>query len=178
MENQGLVNLRWRRSAKIHLTLPGLTFLYLELFGGVPVRKKTPCINIPFSLFTEVIRSLPIICIFPPTRHLFGLFHIVHIDFQFYGSLDEIWPMIIQIWEMIILNVESSWRGVFGPLRPLAPIVRPTPLPFQPSMLEMRMILKSFWSGSWQLFIHFEDNGKGKPSIQKSSWTSSFIAPL
>ena len=155
---------------KIHLIL-GLTCAFLY-------------INIPFSLFKEVITSLPIICIFPPTRHLFGLFHIVHIDFQFYGSLDEIWPMIIQIWEMIILNVESSWRGVFGPLRPLAPIVRPTPLPFQPSMLEMRMILKSlssgsfFWSWSWQLCIHFEDNGKGKPSIQKSLWTSSFIAPL
>ena len=33
-------------------------------------------------MFTEVITSLPIICIFPPTRRLFGLFHIVHVDFS------------------------------------------------------------------------------------------------
>ena len=35
------VNLRWRRWAQIHLTLPWLTFLYLELFRGVPVKKNT-----------------------------------------------------------------------------------------------------------------------------------------
>ena len=39
-----MVNLRWRRSAEIHLTEPRLTFLYFELLGGVPVKKKTPCI--------------------------------------------------------------------------------------------------------------------------------------
>ena len=36
------MNLRRRRSAQIHLTLPRLTFLYLELLGGVPVKKKHP----------------------------------------------------------------------------------------------------------------------------------------
>ena len=32
------MNLRWRRSAQIHLTEPSLTFLYLGLLGGVPVK--------------------------------------------------------------------------------------------------------------------------------------------
>ena len=48
MENLGQVNLRRRRSAQIHLTQPRLTFLDLELLGGVPV-KKTPCICILHS---------------------------------------------------------------------------------------------------------------------------------
>ena len=38
MENLGQVNLRRRRSAQIHLTQPRLTFLYLGILGGVPVK--------------------------------------------------------------------------------------------------------------------------------------------
>ena len=64
---------------------------------------------------------------------------------------------------MIILNVESSWRGVFGPLRPLPPIVRPTPpLPFQPSIIQMRMIVKTIQLGSCPLFYLHRYKGQWK----------------
>ena len=57
MENLGQVNLRWRRSAKIHLTQPRLTFLYLELLGGVPVKKKHP-VHCVYHTWTSTLCGL------------------------------------------------------------------------------------------------------------------------